>query len=432
MTVPFADSTKFKIMISYSHQDSELMMRIRDLLTANSFDVWVDTKLKGGSNFFKNIGSAVIGCDIFFFILTEHSVASKFCQDEVSLARISNKKILPVTYCNISDVLQEMDAGLRLILSCVQWICLDPKLDDEENDRQIVESLNETLHAELSDDSRLANYDIFFSEEEPAHYARAKTKILRRHKSIHLAGFWTRNFGDSTTNVELKKVLTCIQADYTYDYRRLQFDETWALKALAFWCFDLERNATSITRQQYDQFVFPDGKSNEQKEGPDTFWVRCKDGFSVRLSMQEVFNAHSSVRYDSIQNLSKIKNKRVVNALCKLLRDNDPNIRAVACISLSYTGNSNPATIEKVQKLLKDDDRLVRESACVALGKYQSPGSVPALLSTWRNDMISDVRSAALKALQIIGTPEAAEGMKVVKTLQDEINKLGVVDEESS
>ena len=98
MTVPFADSTKFNIMISYSHKDSELMMRIRDLLTANSFDVWVDTELKGGTNFFKSIGSAVIECDIFFFILTEHSVASKFCQDEVSLARVSCKKycLLPI------------------------------------------------------------------------------------------------------------------------------------------------------------------------------------------------------------------------------------------------------------------------------------------------------------------------------------------------
>ena len=110
-----------------------------------------------------------------------------------------------------------MDAGLRLILSCVQWICLDPKLHDEENNRKIVESLNKTLHADLSDDSRLANYDIFFLEEEPAHHARAATKVLRRHKSSHSAGFWTRNFGDSTTDVELKKVLTCIQADYTYD-----------------------------------------------------------------------------------------------------------------------------------------------------------------------------------------------------------------------
>ena len=148
--------------------------------------------------------------------------------------------------------------------------------------------------------------------------------------------------------------------------------------------------------------------------------------------IQEVFNAQSSVRYDSIQNLSKIKNKRVITALCKLLRDNDPNIRAVACISLSYTGNSNPSTIDKVEKLLKDDDRLVRESACVTLGKFQCAESVPALLNAWRNDMISDVRAAALRALQIIDTPEAAEGMKVVKTLQEEINKLGVVEQDSS
>ena len=141
------------------------------------------------------------------------------------------------------DVMPQMDAGLRLILSCVQWICLDPKLDDVENDRQIVQNLNETLHSELSDDSRLANYDIVFSEEETIDYVTSKSKHLRRSKSLHNVGFWARNFGDSKKKVELTKVLECIKADYTYDYSRLQFQDSWACKALAFWCFDLERNA---------------------------------------------------------------------------------------------------------------------------------------------------------------------------------------------
>ena len=75
--------------------------------------------------------------------------------------------------------------------------------------------------------------------------------------------------------------------------------------------------------------------------------------------------------------------------------------------------------------MLKDPDRLVRESACVSLGMMRNPGSVTALLGTWRNDVISDVRNAALKSLQIIGTSEATEGIKVVKNLQEEIKKLG-------
>ena len=429
---PFADDSKFNVMISYSHQDSELMLRIRDLLTANGFDVWVDTKLKGGSNFFKNIGSAVIGCDIFIFILTESSVTSRFCQDEVSLARISSKKILPVTYCRVGDVLQHMDAGLRLILSCVQWICLNPELCDEDNDRQMMTSLNDTLHSdELSDDVRLENYHILFSDEEKTDpVARSKATTLRRSNSLHIRGFWSRNFGDDIESVRLIDVLTAIKADYTYDYNNLKFSDPWALKALALWCFDLERNAVSITRDQYDQFVFPNGKEGEATANADSFWVRCKDGFSVRLSMEEVFNIQSSLRFDSIQNLSKIKNKRVLLALYKLLRDNDPNIRAVACISLSLTGNSSSSTVDRVVKLLKDDDRLVRESACLALGKFKSPDTVSELLRIWRNDVISDVRGAAVKALQAIGTAEAEEGMKVVKTLQEELNKLSLSEQE--
>ena len=431
-TQPFTNDSKFNVMISYSHQDSELMLRIRDLLTANGFDVWVDTKLKGGTNFFKNIGSAVIGCDIFIFILSESSVTSRFCQDEVSLARISSKKILPITYCKVGDVVQNMDAGLRLILSCVQWICLNPKLNDNDNDRLLITSLNDTLHTELSDDERLENYHILYSDEDKTDpEARYSAKTLRRENSLHLQGFWTRNFRDATDEVPLKDVLGAIKKDYTYDYNHLHFTDPWALKALALWCFDLERNAVSITRDQYDQFVFPDGKKVNESENADSFWVRCKDGFSVRLSMMEVFNAHSSVRYDSIQNLSKIKNKRVLLALYKLLRDSEPNIRAVACISLALTGNTSPLSVEKVVKLLQDDDRLVRESACLALAKFKSPDTVSQLLQIWRNDVISDVRGAAVKALEAIGTPEAEEGMRVVKTLQEEFNNLSLGDHDA-
>ena len=31
---------------------------------------------------------------------------------------------MPVTYSGVSDVLEVMDAGLRLVLSSVQWVCL--------------------------------------------------------------------------------------------------------------------------------------------------------------------------------------------------------------------------------------------------------------------------------------------------------------------
>ena len=429
MDETFVDSTKLNVMISYSHKNTELMLRIRDLLSSNNFEVWVDTKLQAGCQFFKNIGSAVIGCDIFLFILTEHSVASKFCEDEVSLARISNKKILPVTFCNPMDISSEMNPGLRLILSCTQWVCLDPEVDDDQNDRQIVKNLNQALQLEHTENSRLDNYDIAFSEEKSAASVGQHDKTLHRTDcNLFIEPFWERNFGETKKKVEVKKVLAHIKEDYKFDYEKLGFDDTQTAKALALWCFDLPHHETVVTKDQYDMFVYANGYLKGKAEGPDTFWIRCKDGFSMELTMGQVFNGESSVRYGCIENLGDIKNKRFTTMLYKLLKDSDPNIRAVACIALPRTVSMQTmnTTIERVQKLLKDPDRLVRQSACVALGVFKKPGSVPALLITWRNDVISDVRNSALKSLETIGTTEALDGIKVVKTLQDEIKKLGM------
>ena len=419
------DSTKISVMISYSHQDSDLMLKIRDLLTENNFEVWVDTKLKGGSKFFESIGSAIIGCDIFLFLMTKDSVASKFCEDEVSLARISEKTMVPVTYCNFREVLAGMSPALRLILSSTQWVCLDSGLEDAENNETIVKSLNQALQTEMIEET-LDALNVEDHVAEKAEDVVSKTRGLHREAPNHkyIQGFWTRHFGDKT-KVELRKVLSHIKKDYKSEYEQLGLDDTKTLRALARWCFDLDNLAISVTRGHYDMFVFADGNLKGRIEGPDSFWTRCKEGFSMEVTMGQVFDAQSSVRYDSIKNLGQIKNRRFVNALYKLLKDEDPNIRAVACSSLPRISKTHSTTLERIEKLLKDPDRLVRESACVSLGMIRNPGSVTALLGTWRNDVISDVRNAALKSLQTIGTSEATEGIKVVKNLQEEIKKLG-------
>ena len=119
-----------------------------------------------------------------------------------------------------------------------------------------------------------------------------------------------------------------------------------------------------------------------------------------------------------------IMSSKSVEELCAMLGDPDPNNRTMACISLSNCSEVSTPTVDRVRILLTDGDRLVRESACVALARFKCPSSVPMLLNTWRNDTISDVRSAALTALQLIGTPEAQKGIEMVKMLKDEINKI--------
>ena len=73
----------------------------------------------------------------------------------------------------------------------------------------------------------------------------------------------------------------------------------------------------------------------------------------------------------------------VIEALLRLLEDPDPNIRAVAAISLGRTGVQEDNVIESLISLLKDSDRIVRQSACLSLGTLKSTKAIPHISHIW-------------------------------------------------
>jgi hypothetical protein len=79
----------------------------------------------------------------------------------------------------------------------------------------------------------------------------------------------------------------------------------------------------------------------------------------------------------------KFSSRAVIQALIKLLDDADPNIRAVAAISLARTEVTNDQIVSKLIASLRDGDRLVRESGCLALGHMKAERAVSAVVSLW-------------------------------------------------
>ena len=73
----------------------------------------------------------------------------------------------------------------------------------------------------------------------------------------------------------------------------------------------------------------------------------------------------------------------MVEALLQLMTDPDPNVRAVAAISLGRTGRSEEQIIDELIKLLDDKDRIVRQSACLSLGTLKAVKAVPAIGNIW-------------------------------------------------
>ena len=72
-----------------------------------------------------------------------------------------------------------------------------------------------------------------------------------------------------------------------------------------------------------------------------------------------------------------------MDALLKLLDDADPNIRAIAAISLGRTGTKEKKVINLLMTLLDDKDRICRQSACLSLGHIKAEEAVPKISYIW-------------------------------------------------
>ena len=73
----------------------------------------------------------------------------------------------------------------------------------------------------------------------------------------------------------------------------------------------------------------------------------------------------------------------MVEALLKLLKDEDPNVRAVAAISLGRTGCTEERVVDALINLLKDSDRIVRQGACLSLGAMKATKAIPHISNIW-------------------------------------------------
>ena len=81
---------------------------------------------------------------------------------------------------------------------------------------------------------------------------------------------------------------------------------------------------------------------------------------------------------------AKFNSPSVLEALLDLCKDKDPNVRAVAAISLARVGSSgNKRVINSLLKLLRDKDRLVRESGCLCLGYIKAKQAVGTIVHLW-------------------------------------------------
>ena len=92
-----ANDQMTQIFISYSEEDMEIQEKIRKRMMREGFTVWINTvDIPTAADFQIAINRGIEKADNIVLLLSPHSLASKYCQQELAYARRYHKRIIPL------------------------------------------------------------------------------------------------------------------------------------------------------------------------------------------------------------------------------------------------------------------------------------------------------------------------------------------------
>ncbi|MBP5269353.1 MAG: toll/interleukin-1 receptor domain-containing protein [Clostridia bacterium] len=91
------------IFVSYAHKDSDKAFPFIAALQNYGYNVWFDDGIRFGKEWEEEIAEKLLGCSVFFFLVSERSLESSNCKDELSLARRKEKRFVNVLIEDIRD-----------------------------------------------------------------------------------------------------------------------------------------------------------------------------------------------------------------------------------------------------------------------------------------------------------------------------------------
>jgi len=103
------------VFISYSRKDSDFTRRLTNELEKRNQDVWIDWQdIPRGSDWLNEIYTGIESANIFLLIVSQHSLTSQICNDEIAYARRVNKRIVPIIRENIEGDTEKIVKGTWL------------------------------------------------------------------------------------------------------------------------------------------------------------------------------------------------------------------------------------------------------------------------------------------------------------------------------
>ncbi len=94
-----------RVFVSHSHQDNDWCREFVAALQAAGWDVWYDEKgLSGGATWVATIQRELQAREIFLLILTPEAWVSHWVQEELNLAFVTRRTVVPVLHQETPDV----------------------------------------------------------------------------------------------------------------------------------------------------------------------------------------------------------------------------------------------------------------------------------------------------------------------------------------
>jgi WD40 repeat protein len=129
------------LFISYAHEDSEFVVRLRQALSARGREVWVDTEgIEPADRWRGSAQEAIERTDSFVFVLSPASLASAACLEELDHGVSLNKRVIAIC---VDEAAAELDKPAAI--DELSWIMMRSQDDFERGIEQLTRALDVDL-----------------------------------------------------------------------------------------------------------------------------------------------------------------------------------------------------------------------------------------------------------------------------------------------
>ncbi len=156
------------VFISYSRKDIAFARLLQESLQQSQIDTWIDwDRIPIGERWWEEICEAIENANIFMFVISQNSIGSNVCKDEIHHALKNHKRIIPIIVDQLSP---ETVSQFAPELPAINWIIFEkdhifrieenPDVQSEKPEDQLIalpkapqfeealEKLSKTIHTD--------------------------------------------------------------------------------------------------------------------------------------------------------------------------------------------------------------------------------------------------------------------------------------------